>query len=75
MFIDGRCIIRGLDNECVGKILKNRRGLYKVEHELNIEEVNAVNETLTMEQLHCHMGHISPVITKKLIENNFVTGV
>src|ERR1700678_3038960 len=46
-FGDGKCIIRGLDDECVGKILKNRRGLYKVEQEVNIEEVNGVEKTLT----------------------------
>src|ERR1700678_1194625 len=74
-FGDGKCIICGPDDECVGKILKNKRGLYKVEHELNIEEVNAVEETLTLEQLHRRMGHISPVIAKKLVENNFVMGV
>ena len=46
-----------------------------MEHELGIEEANAVDETLTLEQLHHRMGHISPVIAKRLIENNFVTGV
>jgi hypothetical protein len=55
--------------------LKNKRGLYKVEHKLNIKEANAVEETLTLEQLHHCMGHISPIIAKKLVENNFVTGV
>jgi hypothetical protein len=74
-FGDGKCIIRGLDDECVGSIQKNRRGLYKVEHELNIEEVNAVEETLTLEQLHRRMGHISPLIARKLVENQLVTGV
>ena len=44
-FGDGKCIIHGPDDECVGRILKNKRGLYKVEHELNIEEVNAVEES------------------------------
>jgi hypothetical protein len=74
-FGDGKCVIRGPDDECVGNILKNKRGLYKVEHELNIEEANAVDEILTLEQLHRRMGHISPVIAKKLVENKFVTGV
>ena len=74
-FGDGKCVIQGPDDECVGNILKNKKGLYKVEHELGIEEVNAVDETLTLEQLHCRMGHISPVITKKLVKNNFIMGV
>ena len=55
--------------------LEKKRGLYKVEHELNIEEVNAVEESLTLDQLHCRFGHMSPIIAKKLIENKFVTGV
>ena len=46
-----------------------------MEHELGIEEANAVDETLTMEQLHHRMGHISPVIAKRLIKNNFITGI
>ena len=74
-FGEGKCVIRGPDSERIGMIPKNKRGLYKVEHELNIEEVNAVEETLTLEQLHRRMGHISPVIAKKLVENKFVTGV
>ena len=40
-------------------------------------KANAVDETLTLEQLHRRMGHISPVqvIARKLVENNLVTGV
>jgi hypothetical protein len=26
-------------------------------------------------ELHCHMGHISPGIAKKLVENGLITGV
>ena len=55
--------------------LEEQEGLYKVEHELNIEEANAVTESLTVDQLHCRLGHISPIITKKLIEKKFVMGV
>ena len=74
-FGDGKCIIRGPDDECVGRILKNKRGLYKVEHELDIEQANAVNESLTVQQLYRRLGHISPVIAKKLIKDKLVTGV
>ena len=74
-FGDGKCVIRGPDHESVGIVPKNKRGLYKVEHELNIEEANSVDETLTLEQLHRRMGHISPIIAKKLVENKFVTGI
>ena len=74
-FSDGKCIIRGPDDECIGMVLKNKRGLYKVEHELNIEEANVAVDSLTLEQLHRRLGHISPVIAKKLIEDKLVTGV
>ena len=33
----------------------------RVEHEEAI--ASAANEWLTLEKLHCHMGHISPVVT------------
>jgi hypothetical protein len=46
-----------------------------VEHELNIEEANAVERSLTLEQLHRRLGHMSPIIAKKLIKDKFVTGV
>ena len=74
-FGNGKCIIRGPDDECISKILKNKRGLYKVEHELDIEQANAVHESLTLQQLHRRLGHISPIIAKKLIKDKLVTGV
>ena len=74
-FGDGKCIIHGPDDECISKVLKNKREMYKVEHELNIEEANVAEGSLTLEQLHHRLGHISPVIAKKLIEDKLVTGV
>ena len=74
-FGDGKCVIRGPDDECIGIILKNKRGLYKVEHKLDIKQANAVDESLTVQQLNCRLGHISPIIAKKLIKDKLVTSV
>ncbi|PPQ83632.1 hypothetical protein CVT26_000950 [Gymnopilus dilepis] len=72
-FSDGKCVITGPDGERVGEVPKNRKGVYKVEHEA--EEANRAEETLTLDQLHRRMGHISPSIAQKLVEKGFVTGV
>ena len=48
-------------------------GLYKVVHEG--ESANSAVEGITLDQLHRHMGHISPAIAKKLVSQGFVTGV
>jgi len=39
------------------------------------ESANAAEEAITLDQLHCRMGHISPGIVKKLVTQGFVTGV
>ena len=46
-----------------------------MEHELDIEQANAVDKSLTLQQLHRRLGHISPLIAKKLIKDKLVTGV
>ncbi|KAJ3511824.1 hypothetical protein NLJ89_g3875 [Agrocybe chaxingu] len=45
----------------------------RVEHEL--DSVNAAVETLTLDQLHRWLGHISPRIAQKLVNDKFVMGV
>ena len=57
----------------MGSIPKSNRGLYKVCHEG--ESANAAEDTITLEQLHRRMGHISPNIAKRLVTQGFVTGV
>ena len=39
------------------------------------ETANVVEETITLDQFHRRMGHISPGVTHHLIEKGFVTGV
>jgi len=66
-------VLRGPEGECVGQVLKNPKGLYHVEHEA--DSANATTEAITIDQFHRRMGHISPLITKKLVDNKLVTGV
>ena len=73
-FANGKCIIRDSDGDAVGEIPKSVKGLYKIVHDES-DSSSAATEKLTVMELHRRMGHISPGITKKLIENGLVTGV
>ncbi|CAA7262723.1 unnamed protein product [Cyclocybe aegerita] len=73
MFAHGKCVIRGPKGEEVGKVAKNAKGLYRVEHDDNT--VNSAIETITLDQFHRRMGHISPEVARRLVSNKFVTGV
>ena len=46
--------------------------IYKVEHE---EMANGVEEYLTLDNLHCHLGHISLDTARKLVREKMVTGI
>jgi hypothetical protein len=72
-FGGGKCIIKGLEGECVGQVPKNPKGLYRVEHEA--DSANITTEAITLDQFHRRMGHISPRIAQKLVDDKFVTGV
>jgi len=72
-FGNKRCVIYGPDGEKVGVIPKNRKGLCRVEHEQ--DSAHAAVEALTLDQFHRRMGHISPKIAHKLVQDKFVTGV
>jgi hypothetical protein len=76
MFSGGKCLIQGPDGSRVEEVPKDRRGLYRVQHEHELEEANvAAAETLTLDQFHRRMGHISTKIAQKLVDDGFVTGV
>src|ERR1700732_4636330 len=66
--------IRNCDGNVIGEIPKSGKGLYKVVHD-DGESSFAVTEKLTVMELHRRMGHISPGIAKKLVDNGLVTGV
>ncbi|PPQ83602.1 hypothetical protein CVT26_001384 [Gymnopilus dilepis] len=72
-FGEGKLVITDPDGVKVGEVPRTAKGLYRVEHEG--EEANPAEETLTLDQFHRRMGHISPFIAQKLVDNGFVTGV
>ena len=72
-FGDGKCIIRTADGECVAQVPKNAKGLYRVEHEP--DSANTVTEKISIDQLHRRLGHISPDVARRLVNNKLVAGV
>ena len=53
-----------------------RNGLYRVDHDIaamtgNIEP----KEVVTLEELHCWMGHIAPMAMKCMLDDGAVDGV
>jgi hypothetical protein len=52
-----------------------RNGLYCVEHEPRKVAASATTDTVTIEELHRVMGHISPEVAKNLVEEGRVEGV
>jgi len=51
-------------------------GLYRVEHLIKHESAaSASADTLTMQDFHRRMGHISPTVARSMIEKGMVEGV
>ena len=59
-FKDGKCTIEGPNGKRIGAVPKVGKGLYRHQHEQDKAQVAA--ETLTLDQFHHYMGHISPEI-------------
>ena len=72
-FLDGKCSIKGPDGKHVSAVPKTK-GLYHVAHN-EPETAHVVDEKLTLNQFHCHMGHILLGVTHHLVNNSFVTSV
>jgi hypothetical protein len=73
-FQDGKCIIQNSKGTCIAKIPRNDKGLYKLIKD-NGDEVNIVTESLTQDALHHHLGHVSPIAAKRLVNEELVTGI
>ena len=71
-FGGGKCMIRDGNKEVVGVVPKMVMQVYKVKHE-NIAGV--VEERLTLDSFHHHMGHTSLEMARKLVQDKMVTGV
>jgi hypothetical protein len=72
-FSGGKCTITGPNGVTVGMVLKNNRGLYRVDHES--ESASTAEEVLMMDQMHHCLGHISVNVAKKLAKDGFITGL
>ena len=73
-FSSGKCIIRDAQGETIRSIPKTRHGLYKVVQDEYLS-ANIVEETLTLNQFHHQMGHISLKTARHLVEKGLVTGI
>jgi hypothetical protein len=75
LFEGGACTIRDRNQKVVGRILLYG-GLYCVEHDKSVAgTAYTAREALTIMELHCCMGHITPKATKHLVNDGLVTGV
>lgn len=73
-FSNGRCVIHGRNGECVADIPRNEKGLYKFVRDTR-EEVNAVDESPTLEALHRRLGHISLSTLQRLSADDLICGI
>ena len=71
---DKYCTIRDPKGTTVGKI-PLIGGLYKVEHKSSIDAANVGHKTLSIDEVHRRMGHISPLYIKELVINGTITSI
>jgi Pol polyprotein, beta-barrel domain/GAG-pre-integrase domain len=71
---DRKCVVRDARGAILGQIPLSD-GLYKVEHKPTAVVANVARKTLTIDELHRHMGHISPEVARKLVQEGTVTGL
>ena len=70
------CKIFNPRDKVIGHIIV-KNGLYCVDHNIgiNVALAGETREVLTIEELHCHMGHIAPETARKMVRNGAVVGV
>ena len=74
-FADGTCIIRNSADDIFSRISQSKAGLYRVIHEPDHGSSNAVTERISVMELHCRLGHISPAVAKRLAESGLISGL
>jgi len=74
-FGNGKCVICNPSDVYVGSIPLTSQCLYKLVHDMNDDVANAAEELLTIEELHCRLGHISVEAARQLVSKGLVTGV
>jgi hypothetical protein len=68
------CCIFDSKQRRVGHVPVTLNGLYRVDHGEAASSASA-RKQLTLKQLHCRMGHISPEAVRKLVKEGRVNGV
>jgi hypothetical protein len=63
------------NGELIGVVPRSRQGLYKVVNEDADEHAAAVDEVLTLGQLHRRLGHVAMTSILKLIKDSLIEGV
>jgi hypothetical protein len=71
-FHGGTCTICTPNGTQVAHIPKDKNGLYWIMHD---EGATHTVETISLDQLHRRMGHISPETACKMVQKGFVAGV
>ena len=74
-FGDGTCTICSPDDDVIGRVPKTHAGLYHVIHTGADDGTNAAVETMTIMELHRRMGHILPIVARRLAENGLVSSL
>ena len=76
IFCGTTCIIYDSKDKVIGKI-SAKNGLYRVDHEIsvNVTMAGEGREILTVEELHCQMGHITLEIAKKMVSTGAIDGI
>jgi Pol polyprotein, beta-barrel domain len=71
---DWKCLIQDSKGTLLRQIpLSN--GLYKVEHGSMAAVANVARKSLTLDELHRRIGHISPQAARKLVWDGIITGL
>jgi len=71
---DQKCLIQDMNGMLLGQV-PLLTGLYKVEHTSTAAVVSIARKPLTLDELHRKMGHISPQITQKLVQDGTIMGL
>ena len=73
IFRDTICRIYNQKDKVISQI-RARNGLYHVDHGItvNIAMTGEARKVLTIEELHCHMGHITPEMAKQMVSNRAI---
>jgi hypothetical protein len=74
VFSDATCRIFDSKRELVG-VIPVGNGLYRVIHKPRLEEVSMAAEMVTINDLHCRMGHIAFDAARDLVRRGLVEGL